>query len=510
MRDMSFINNFDQRNKNLLFALFAILILRIIVLGAYPLMDTTEARYAEIARVMVTTNNWITPQLDPGKPFWGKPPLSTWATALSFKLLGISEFTARLPSLFFALGNMFFVFILARNLVNTTFALKVLIVLSTTGLFYFMAGGVMTDPALSFSVTVSMVSFLLALRGKPGHLIILWKYLFFVGLGLSLLSKGPVGIVLTFFPIFLWVTYKKKWGHLFHSLPWGMGILLTSAIALPWHILAEIKTPGFLKYYFIGENLNRFAVTGWKGNLYGNAHSQFRGMIWLFLIPTTLPWIIFFIANIQSIIRRNKIVECIAREEWVSYLVFWYLTPMIFFTFAGNILMTYILPGLPAFALLMVYLIQFNQNINVSVDSKWYTSPKGFAFFALIMPLIFTVVSFTIFPKVGLRRSHKLIGQTFNKKILGNSRLIYTRKMPYSADFYSNGAAYPMRKGMDEDEMLKYLNDGTLDFYVVRNEDVGHFLSSFYPLISRVQTFDGYIIFKDNKVKSNDTKISNE
>ncbi|MFI5205676.1 MAG: ArnT family glycosyltransferase, partial [Candidatus Paceibacterales bacterium] len=242
----------DRNNKNLLIALFAILILRVIILGAYPLMDRTESRYAELARVMVTTNNWITLQQAPGNPFWGKPPLSVWATALCFKLFGISEATARLSSLFFAIGSMFFVFILARNLVNTAFALKSLIVLATTGLFYFMAGSVMTDPALSFSVTISMVSFLLVLDKRADRSKVFWKYLFFVGLGLSLLSKGPVGIVLTFFPILLWAAYLKKWDRLLHSFPWGTGILITLAIAVPWHILADIKTPGFLKYYLIG------------------------------------------------------------------------------------------------------------------------------------------------------------------------------------------------------------------------------------------------------------------
>ena len=65
-----------------------------------------------------------------------------------------------------------------------------------------------------------------------------------------------------------------------------MGILITMAIAVPWHILAEIKTPGFLKYYLIGENFDRFVIPGWKGDMYGSAHKQFRGMIWLFTIPT--------------------------------------------------------------------------------------------------------------------------------------------------------------------------------------------------------------------------------
>ena len=55
----------------------AVVALRMLTLGAYPLMDTTESRYAEIARKMLETGDWLTPQFDYGVPFWGKPPLST-------------------------------------------------------------------------------------------------------------------------------------------------------------------------------------------------------------------------------------------------------------------------------------------------------------------------------------------------------------------------------------------------------------------------------------------------
>ena len=65
--------------------------------GALPLMDKTEARYGEVARLMAETGNWIVPQIDYGVPFWAKPPLSTWLSAASVKLLGTSEFALRLP-----------------------------------------------------------------------------------------------------------------------------------------------------------------------------------------------------------------------------------------------------------------------------------------------------------------------------------------------------------------------------------------------------------------------------
>lgn len=73
------------------------LLIRLLSLGAYPLMDTTEARYGEMARLMIETQNWVTPQFDYGVPFWGKPPLFTWMSAGGIEAFGVNEFAVRLP-----------------------------------------------------------------------------------------------------------------------------------------------------------------------------------------------------------------------------------------------------------------------------------------------------------------------------------------------------------------------------------------------------------------------------
>ena len=76
-----------------------LLLVRVIGMAIVPLLDSTEARYGETGRIMAELNDWITPWFDYGVPFWGKPPLSFWVTAASFKAFGVSEFTARLPHL---------------------------------------------------------------------------------------------------------------------------------------------------------------------------------------------------------------------------------------------------------------------------------------------------------------------------------------------------------------------------------------------------------------------------
>ena len=89
-----------------------------------PLMDSTEARYAEISRIMFETNNWITPMHHYGDPFWAKPPLSTWLSALSMKAFGVTAFAARVPGLLLSIMILSLVWFVAKQRSGKTVALK--------------------------------------------------------------------------------------------------------------------------------------------------------------------------------------------------------------------------------------------------------------------------------------------------------------------------------------------------------------------------------------------------
>ncbi len=138
---------------------------RLATLGAYPLMDTTESRYAEIARKMLETGDWLMPQFDYGIPFWGKPPLSTWLSAASMAVFGVNEFAARLPSLLLLRR-------LRRARLRGSRALRAGRdaravdggAVRDDRPRLRRAGAVMTDPALAFGTTLSMAGFWLAVR----------------------------------------------------------------------------------------------------------------------------------------------------------------------------------------------------------------------------------------------------------------------------------------------------------------------------------------------------------
>ena len=137
-------------SNTLLWLLVSVLAARLGLSALLPFADTTEPRYAEMARIMAETGDWITPWFDIGVPFWGKPPLSFWTQALSFKLFGVSEFAGRLPSWLANVGIVWLVYNLRRYLHPDplghgakTQALWAALIYATTALGFLSAGTVM-------------------------------------------------------------------------------------------------------------------------------------------------------------------------------------------------------------------------------------------------------------------------------------------------------------------------------------------------------------------------------
>ena len=261
---------------------------RLATLPAYPLMDPTEARYAEIARKMLETGDWVMPQFDYGVPFWGKPPLSTWLSAAAMAAFGISEFAARLPSFLMLVGCGALVAWLAALRGGRDQTLWTLAPFAATALVFIAAGAVMTDPALALGTTLSMAGFWIAVNA-PAPAQRAGASMFFVGLAVGLLAKGPVAAVLAFVPIGAWTLWTRRWGAVWRALPWIAGAGATAILVVPWYSVAEHASPGFLDYFLVGEHWKRFVESGWKGDLYGAAHARPRGMIWLFWIAAALP-----------------------------------------------------------------------------------------------------------------------------------------------------------------------------------------------------------------------------
>lgn len=408
----------------LLAFLVCVLLARLMSLGIYPLMDTTEARYGEMARKMVETNNWLQPQFEYGVPFWGKPPLSFWCSAGTMLLCGINEWGARLAPYLATLGIGLCFLLWPFNGQRSEQRLACIIVLFTSAMGFVAAGAVMTDAFLALGTTLAMVSFYRAMRPEETTRR-LWGYLFFLGLAIGLLSKGPLALVVCGLPIFAWVLWQRQWIQLWQRIPWITGTLLMLLLTLPWYIAAEQATPGFLRYFIIGEHFERFLVKGWAGDLYGKGHSRAIGTIWLYAVEMFLPWILL----VPFLLRRNIFARISQPEN--AFLWCWALSTPLFFTMARNILPAYILPAVPAFCILLVRRLW-------TLHATQGRDYRQFIFAAL--PVLFIISMF------GIGKGFNYIQYRCQQELLtrwdGHSPLYYSdNKVPYSAQFYSAGQA---------------------------------------------------------------------
>ncbi|WP_368050293.1 ArnT family glycosyltransferase [Lutibacter sp.] len=407
---------FSKKINPYTFWVSILILIRAFLNYAIPLMDKTEARYAEIARIMAETNNWTTLQIDYGVPFWAKPPLSTWLSALSFNIFGVNEFAVRFPYL---LLNILVILLIGKyaKRKGLDFLIPGLILL-TIPEFLLHTGVVSTDTALAFCVTLVMISFWEGIHNKAQTF---WKYLFFIGLGLGLLAKGPIIIILTAPPIFVWMVIFKQYKTVWKSLPWVLGILITAVVAIPWYYLAEQKTPGFFDYFIVGEHFKRFLSSGWKGDKYGFPKSQPMGMIWVFLFVFAIPWIQILIGKIW----KNK--TNLIKNKWVAFLLFWFLWTPLFFTVSKSLIHPYIMPVMVPIALLITH---------------WWEEikhKKRIITIALTIPILafFIFVTASLFNKSNYYiNSDKFFIENNTDK---NIPMYHWENKSYSSQFYSKG-----------------------------------------------------------------------
>lgn len=423
----------------LVFLILSVFAIRLATMAVLPLMDTTEARYAEIARKMAEMGDWVTPWADDGVPFWGKPPLAFWITAASFRLFGVSEFTARLPHFICSLLICLMVWDLAYRQEGRRAAILAAGVLAGSALFIVSSGAVMTDITLVLGSTAALYGFWLALRGITDLQRRAGGWIFFIGIAIGLLAKGPLVLVLAGLPLVIWVSVERRWKETLFGLPWIAGLVLVAALVLPWYWRAEEKTPGFIDYFIVGEHWKRFLVPGWRGDLYGHAHNFPIGTVWLFALIALLPWP--FTVMIVKWEARGKKIERRDRS-WVRYTLLWALMPLLFFTASRNIIWTYALPPLPAAAL---FLGGWLANHSQRAES-WVASGL-----VIMLAIIGGAGAGAVFfPHWLDGMTAKTVAVAYLGRRKADEPLIFMEGRPFSASFYSANAA---RKVLNTDEL---------------------------------------------------------
>ena len=478
-----------------LIILFIAIFARLLGMFNYPLHDPTEARYAEIPRLIIETGHWIMPPFDYGVPFWGKPPLTFWMTAVSFELFGYSEFSARFPVFLLAIAVLWLTYQFAKFLQGEDKAVFSSLVLTSTALFFIASGAVMTDMALCFCVSLSMISFWQAIHNQCSKQAKKWSYWFFVGLGIGLLVKGPIVGVLVLLPLIAWTILEKQYVAVWQRLPWFKGSAVMLLIAVPWYIAAEIDSPGFINYFLVGEHFKRFVDAGWHGDLYGVAHKHPRGKIWLLWLFASFPWSFIFLASLISWpFRKNKqqTLAEVAKSSWHRYLLFWAITPMVFFSLSGNILYTYVFPGLPAFAILVSEILSLRFAIESMQRSKWLWVTALIP----IVGLIFLTILIGSPDTFNFEKNQKpLVNAYQQSRSSENSRLVYVGRRIYSIDFHTQGKA---KRTEAKQITLTWLQSNAVeDYIIVQKSKLPSLPKGVLQACDTIKTYRNYVLLKE-------------
>lgn len=414
----------------LLAALFG---LRLALMAILPMADTSEPRYAEIARLMAVSGDWITPWFEPGVPFWGKPPFAFWASAASFRLFGYNDFAARLPAWLATLATVMLIYTYTRDRIGEMAARRATLIYSSCLLTFVLAGAVLTDAYLTLAVTLCLVGFGKQLGGlRPA-----WGYAFFAGLALGMLAKGPLALVLVLAVMLPWLLWQRSAAlACLRRLPWTGGWLLFLALSAPWYVLAELKTPGFLQYFMVGEHFYRFVDPGWQGDLYGSAHERLYGSIWLDWLLATLPWGPYALYRLARQAWRHRTARPSLRAlaPDTSLLLLWALATPLFFSLSGNILWTYVQPALPAFAILLAAALTRPAPSTRATAWRWEAM-------TLPVPAIGLLLGIAVLANPDILKNERSLIAVQQAHAQAGQQLYYQNKLPFSARYYSRDTA---------------------------------------------------------------------
>ncbi len=322
------------------FAIVAILALtRLAVMTLSPVFDPSESRYAAICANMAESGDFLVPRfIHKGvfQSFDGKPPLLFQTGGILCKAFGRNEISVRLPAFLSAIGLLGILFFAVRRLKDASAARIAVVVCATSVAFYAAAGFCMTDVPLTFCVGGALLLESVFAKSRER-----WMSLaIFALLGLGMLVKGPVALVLFGLPVLADAIANRRL-ELLSRHDWIFGPLIFLAICAPWYALMERETPGFLKYFFVNENLLRFLVHDY-GDRYGAGRETFRGMSAIWAMVVTLPWTPLLFLKAREMRFRDAAPEALLTWGIVAITGFWCLT--------SRVPLAYLLPVVPLFA----------------------------------------------------------------------------------------------------------------------------------------------------------------
>ncbi len=328
--------------------------------GFIAITDPVESNYALTAKEMLLSGDWVSPQIY-GQYWFDKPAMIYWLVAASYAVFGVGEFAARFPAALFSAASVSFVSWFAARLYGSRrTGLLAAVVLGTSLEFWVIARMVITDAVLFFFGSVSLASFYLGLKGEGRG----WFIPAYAAAGLSVLTKGPVGLVMPALVVFLHLVLSRRW-ELFPRLRLFTGAAVFLAVAAPWYLAMYFAHGRDFVDTFLGlHNYLRATVS---------EHPQDNVFYYyLVLFPVSLlPWTGVFLRALWTGRKRRHF----------AFLTVWIGAFIVFYTLMATKYLTYVFPALFPAAVLVAREL-------ASIESE---RPRALLWLSLPAALLLTV-----------------------------------------------------------------------------------------------------------------------
>jgi 4-amino-4-deoxy-L-arabinose transferase-like glycosyltransferase len=363
-------------------------------LGAFGLVGADEPRYAQVAREMLDRSDWVTPTLQ-AKPWLEKPVLYYWQAMLSFRAFGVTDRAARVPAAFDAAVLIAAIYFFLRRFRPGGELDGALITASCAAVVGF-ARAAATDMPLAAAFAIALLGWYAWYESRTR----IYLAAFYIFLALGTLAKGPVAPALAAVIIFLFVVVKRDWRAILRTL-WIPGIVLYLAVMLPWYIAIQVHNPEFFRVFILEHNLARFSQ-----DLYHH-----RQPFWFYLpvfLLAMMPWTIVLGLAIAERARliwsEGKQAFSSPEDSWRLFLLIWMLVPLLFFSASQSKLPGYILPAVPAGALLVGEYLASRRGEDRPVEEK-----KLSPLFAAAHGVLCGLLIFVAFSVASVTTNHRLL-----------------------------------------------------------------------------------------------------
>lgn len=315
-------------------------------LGSYGFLDNNEGLYAQIAQTMSHGEGLIIPQLN-GVPYIEKPPLFYYLVALAFRLLGESEWSARLASSLAAMGCVGMVIWFGRRAAGAAAGNLSALVLTSAAGFIVLARTVMPDMLLTALLNAALFCAYVAIVDRSKRLLRTSLVL----LALAILTKGLVALALYGLAVGAFIVWRRSddlkptLGFLGDPIAWALFFLVVA----PWHILASIANRDFPWFYFINEHLLRFLGRRQPHDYYSGSALYHLPRLLLLLFP----WPAYLLLKLYRPPPASAATGDARAFLWIACL-----GPALFFSFSLAKANYYMIVAIPPLALLIGMRIQ--------------------------------------------------------------------------------------------------------------------------------------------------------